>query len=34
LGAVAINRGWVEVDNPRDLSVAERYAAAGGLKEV
>lgn len=33
LAAVPINRGWVEVDNPRDLKVAEQYAAAGGLKE-
>jgi len=33
LGAVLITRGWVEVDNPRDLAVAEQYAAAGGLKE-
>jgi choline kinase len=33
LSAVPIDRGWVEVDNPRDLQVAEQYAAAGGLKE-
>jgi choline kinase len=33
LAAVPITRGWVEVDNPRDLQVAEQYAAAGGLKE-
>jgi choline kinase len=33
LGAVAINRGWIEVDNPRDLAVAEQYVAAGGLGE-
>jgi choline kinase len=33
LGAVPITRGWVEVDNPRDLQVAEQYAAAGGLME-
>ena len=32
LGAVPINRGWVEVDNPRDLEVAEEYAAASGWK--
>lgn len=34
LAAVPITRGWVEVDNPRDLHVAEQYAAAGGLKET
>jgi choline kinase len=33
LGAVIINRGWAEVDNPRDLAVAEQYVAAGGLGE-
>jgi L-glutamine-phosphate cytidylyltransferase len=34
LAAVPIRRGWVEIDNPRDLEVATRYAAAGGLQEV
>ena len=33
LVALPITRGWVEVDNPRDLELAEQYAAAGGLRE-
>lgn len=34
LAAIPIRRGWVEIDNPRDLEVANRYVAGGGLKEV
>lgn len=33
LKAVPIDRGWVEVDSPRDLSIAEDYVATGGLGE-
>ena len=34
LRAAPIDRGWVEVDNPGDLEIAERIARAGSLGEL
>ena len=31
LQSVPIDRGWVEIDSPRDLAVAEAFASTGAL---